>query len=71
MEKARKALVGSNDQSSSGALKMIREGNNEAAIAFLQEAVTWLQRAQAGGADVATQIALLEQVVAALSTNGV
>ena len=71
LEKARKALVGSNDQSSSGALKMIQESNNEAAIAFLQEAVTWLQRAQAGGADVATQIALLEQVVAALSATGV
>jgi hypothetical protein len=30
-----------------------------------------LQRAQAGGADVATQIALLEQVVAALSAPAV
>jgi hypothetical protein len=71
LEKARKALVGGNDLGSSGALNMIQVGNNEAAIAFLQEAVTWLQRAQAGGADVATQIALLEQVVAALSATGV
>ena len=71
LEKARKALIGGNDQGGSGALNMVRVGNNEAAIAFLQEAVTWLQRSQAGGADVATQIALLEQVVAALSAAGV
>ena len=67
LEKARQALAGSNDQSNNGALNMIRAGNDEAAIAFLQQAITWLQRAQAGAADVATQIALLEQVIAALS----
>ena len=67
LEKARQALAGSNDQSNNGALNMIRAGNDEAAIAFLQQAITWLQRTQAGAVDVATQIALLEQVIAALS----
>lgn len=67
LEKARQALAGSNDQSNNGALKMIRAGNDEAAIAFLQQAITWLERAQTGAAHVATQIALLEQVIAALS----
>jgi len=67
LEKARKALAGSNDLSNNGALKMIRAGNNQAAIAFLQQAITWLRKAQAGGSDVTTLIALLEQVIAALS----
>ena len=34
LEMARSALAGSNDQSSSGALNMIRAGNDQAAIAF-------------------------------------
>ncbi len=67
LEKARKALAGSNDQSNDGALNMIKTGNDQAAIAFLQGAIFWLREAQADGADVAVLIALLEQVVAALS----
>jgi PKD domain len=67
LEKARKALAGSNGVSNNGALDMIRAGNDQAAIAFLQEAIFRLRQAQAGGANVGTQIALLEQVVAALS----
>lgn len=66
LEKARRALAG-NPNGNDGALNMIRAGNNHAAIAFLRQAIDWLRRAQAGGADVARQIALLEQVVAALS----
>jgi len=66
LEKARKALAG-NPSGSNGALAKIHDGNSRAAIAFLQQAITWLRRAQADGADVATQIALLEQVIAALS----
>lgn len=69
LEKARKALAGSNDHSNDGALNKIRDGNKQAAIAFLNQAIGWLRKAQAGGADVATQIALLEQVVAALSAT--
>lgn len=46
---------------------MIRAGNNSAAVAFLQTANFWLQQAEAGGANVKTLIALLEQVIAALS----
>ena len=67
LEKARKALAGSNDHSNNGALNMIRAGNAQAAIAFLHQAVFRLEAAQAGGADVTTLIALLEQVIAALS----
>lgn len=66
LEKARKALAG-NPNGNNGALEKIRDGNNHAAIAFLRQAITWLRRAQGDGADVAMQIALLEQVIAALS----
>lgn len=66
LEKARKALAGSNDQSSNGALDMIRKGNVAAAGAFLRQAISSLEAAQAAGADVATLIALLKQVQAAL-----
>jgi hypothetical protein len=45
---------------------MIRSGENAAAATFASTSVTWLQRAAAGGADVAVQIALLQQVAAAL-----
>jgi hypothetical protein len=65
--RARKALIGSTDHSSDGALNMIRAGNNVAAVAFLEIAIDWLQAAEAEGADVATLIALLEQVAAALT----
>lgn len=69
LRKARKALFG-NPNGKNGALDKIKTGNNPAAIAFLQQAITWLHRAQADGAtggDIATLIALLEQVVASLS----
>jgi PKD repeat protein len=66
LEKARKALVG-NPVGNNGALTEIRNGNDRAAVAFLEQAIFWLREAQADGADVATLTALLEQVVAALS----
>jgi hypothetical protein len=66
LEKARKALFG-NPNGNNGALEKIRDGHNQAAIAFLQQAISWLHKAQAGGADVATLTALLEQVAASLS----
>jgi hypothetical protein len=72
LEKARKALFG-NPNGKNGALEKIRAGNNPAAIAFLQQALSWLQKAQADGADaagvagIATLTALLEQVVESLS----
>ncbi len=66
LEKARKALFG-NPNGSNGALEKIRTGNTQAAIAFLNQAISWLRRAQTGGADVATLIGLLEQVAASLS----
>ncbi len=66
LEKARKALAGSNAESNNGALNMIRNGNDAAAAALLDQAIKWLERAVAEGADVATLIALIEQVQAAL-----
>jgi hypothetical protein len=68
LEKARKALAG-NPNGSNGALEKIRNGNDQAAIAFLRQAIKWLERAQEEGANVATLIALLQQVVAALSNS--
>jgi hypothetical protein len=67
LEKARKALAGSNDDSANGALAKIRAGNTPAALAFLRQALSWLERAQAEGGDVAMLVALLQQVVLALS----
>lgn len=67
LEKARKALAGSNDNSQNGALPMIEAGNTAAALAFLRQAISWLERARADGADTAILIALLQQVVLALS----
>ena len=66
--KARKALAGSVlGVSANGALARIQAGTNRAAIAFLLvEAINQLEAAEAGGADVATLIALLEQVAAVL-----
>ena len=69
LEKARKALAGSNDHSNDGALSKIKAGNQQAAIAAIQQAIDWLQKAQAAGANVAAQITALEQVVAALSAT--
>ncbi|HEX6903074.1 MAG TPA: hypothetical protein VF789_25375 [Thermoanaerobaculia bacterium] len=66
LEKARRGLAG-NPNGNTGALKEIRAGNDQAAVAFLEQAVFWLREAQADGADVALLTALLEQVVASLS----
>jgi hypothetical protein len=66
---ARRALAGSTSRSSDGALSMIKAGINPAAIAFLRDAIFWLRNAQAQGTSLATPIALLEQVIAALSAN--
>jgi hypothetical protein len=67
LEKALKALTGT--ARSDGALNQIKKGNDDAAIAFLGEALNRLQDALAGGADVAVLIALVEQVTAALSLS--
>jgi len=66
LDKARKALAG-NPNGNNGALEKIRDGHDQAAIAFLNQAIFRLREAQAGGADVALLTALLEQVVASLS----
>ena len=67
LEGARHALLGSRPPSSqSGALNKILAGNLSAADAVLGTAIDRLERAQAGGADVASLISLLEQVSAAL-----
>jgi hypothetical protein len=58
--------LGSNENSYNGALRMIRSGNDEAAVAFLGRCSMWLQRAAEGGSDVAVPIALAQQVAAAL-----
>lgn len=68
LERALKALAG-NPNGNNGALEKIRDGNDQTAIAFLRQAIDRLRRAQAGGADVAALVALLEQVVAALSAG--
>ena len=65
LETARKALAG-NPNGNNGALDKIREGNTQAAIAHLREAIDRLREAEAQGADVGAMIALLEQVIAAL-----
>ena len=66
LEKARKALAG-NPGANNGALRKIREGQDAAAIAFLNQAADRLRAAGADGANTATLVALVEQVVAALS----
>ena len=68
LQKARRALTGTNANSQDGALNMIRAGENEAAAAFALDSVSWLERAAENGADVAVPIALLKQVAAALRT---
>ena len=68
LQKARRALTGTNENSQDGALKMIRSGENDAAAAFALTSATWLQEAaENGGVDVAAPIKLLQQVAAALS----
>jgi hypothetical protein len=65
LQMARAALAG-RPPGASGALNRIGSGQDAAAIAFLQQAITRLQLSGTLGADVATLIALLEQVVAAV-----
>ena len=66
LQHAKLALTGNNPMSQNGALQMIQAGNNLAAAAFTQTSATWLSRAAQGGADVATAMALVEQLTAAL-----
>jgi hypothetical protein len=66
LEKARRALAG-NPGAENGALRKIRDGQDAAAIAFLQQTADRLRQAGALGADTATLVALVEQVIAALS----
>ncbi len=71
LQKARKALVG-NPNGQNGALDKIKAGNDAAAIAFLRQAVTWIERAQGDGLTdprAALLIGLLEQVQASLAAN--
>jgi hypothetical protein len=65
LERARKALAG-NPGANNGALNKLADGNEQAAIAMLRQAIDWLRRAQQAGANVATLITLLEQVIASL-----
>ncbi len=68
LEHARRALAGNQHGNGvDGALSMIGLERDEAAVAFLRQAIRQLEEAQAGGADVAVLIAVLRQVVAALS----
>jgi hypothetical protein len=60
---ARKALQLNGD---SGALDKLRINDTQAALVKLGQALESLQSAQAGGADVGTLIALIEQVIASL-----
>ena len=68
LERARRMLAGgATGSSSDGALDKLAGGQIEAAIAKLREAIEELRRAQADGANVGGVIALLEQIVLALS----
>jgi hypothetical protein len=68
LEFARRLLSGNAQGSSSnGALEKLAGGETEAAIAKVNEAIEELKRAQAEGASVSPLIALLEQIVLALS----
>jgi hypothetical protein len=68
LESARRALAGTqNGNGVDGALSTIERDLDAAAIAFLRQAIRDLGQAQAAGADVAVMIALLQQVVTALS----
>jgi len=69
LKRARRALAGSTIPSNDGALNMIKAGNNAAAVSFLKDALFWLRDAQDRGTNLATEIALLEQVIAALSAS--
>ncbi len=59
--KARLALVG-HERGEDGALRMLAMDQPDAAAAFVLQAIDWLERARALGADVNTMITLLQQV---------
>jgi hypothetical protein len=63
---ARKALQWNGD---SGALDKVRLKDLQAALVKLGQALGSLQSAQAAGANVGTLIALIEQVMASLTTS--
>jgi hypothetical protein len=68
LEQARRLLAGNAQGSSSnGALDKLAGGEIDAAIALARESIEELRRAQADGASVSPLIALLEQIVLALS----
>lgn len=70
LEGARHALLGSRPAGSqSGALDKLRARHLAAADAFLLTALDRLARAQAGGADVAALISLVQQIRAALAAG--
>lgn len=65
---ARRSLAGNvQGTSNNGALDKLAGGETAAAIALVREAIDELRRAQAAGASVSPLIALLEQIVLALS----
>jgi hypothetical protein len=65
---ARRSLAGNvQGSSNNGALDKLTGGEIEAAIALVRESIEELRRAQADGATVSPLIALLEQIVLALS----
>lgn len=70
LEQALKALTGSVlGKSSNGALNMISTGQDNAAIAFLHQAIKWLKRTQMDFDDIVILISILEQVIIALEAE--
>jgi hypothetical protein len=68
LEFARRLLAGNvQGSSNNGALDKLAGGEISAAIGLVRESIEELRRAQADGANVSTLIALLEQIVLALS----
>jgi len=68
LEQARRLLAGNTQGSSpNGALDNLANGETGAAIAKVRESIEELRQAQAEGANVSPLIALLEQIVLALS----
>ncbi len=69
LQRARKALDGSvGGLGANGAVDKLEEGNTQAALEKLRQAIADLETARAAGVDVGTLIALLQQVVTSLTT---
>lgn len=66
LEKALKALIGSNPRAANGALNMLAKGNVAAAKAMLRQALRALDEAGGRGVPVAMLLAILQQVDAVL-----